>query len=224
MIYLQGYYCSNLTKENKDMENELRIAIPQDEENLQLPSPELITYYRNLENRVLWLDSDVDEYWLEFSRKIIEWNREDKGINAEQRKPIKLMFFSYGGSLDVNNALIDTIKLSTTSIYGINVGQACSAGCFIYLACHKRFAFPNATFLIHQGGGDGFSGTYAQVVAAVMEYQRKIEELEKYLKENTSIPDDILAENITTEWFLTAQEAVKYGMCEHIVENLDEVL
>lgn len=206
------------------MENELRIAIPQDEENLQLPSPELITYYRNLENRVLWLDSDVDEYWLEFSRKIIEWNREDKGITAEQRKPIKLMFFSYGGSLDVNNALIDTIKLSTTPIYGINVGQACSAGCFIYLACHKRFAFPNATFLIHQGGGDGFSGTYAQVVAAVMEYQRKIEELEKYLKENTSIPDDILSENITTEWFLTAQEAVKYGMCEHIVENLDEVL
>ncbi len=206
------------------MNSEIQISIPKDVENLQLPSPELLTYYQNLSHRVLWLDSEVDDYWLEFSRKIIEWNREDKGIDTKDRKPIMLMFFSYGGSLDVNNQLIDTIKLSTTPIYGVNVGQACSAGCFIYLACHKRFAFPNATFLIHQGGGDGFSGTYAQVVAAVMEYQRKIEELENYLKENTSIPDEVLAENITTEWFLTANEAVEYGMCERIIESLDEVI
>lgn len=206
------------------MNSEIQISIPKDVENLQLPSPELLTYYQNLSHRVLWLDSEVDDYWLEFSRKIIEWNREDKGVDIKDRKPIMLMFFSYGGSLDVNNQLIDTIKLSTTPIYGVNVGQACSAGCFIYLACHKRFAFPNATFLIHQGGGDGFSGTYAQVVAAVMEYQRKIEELENYLKENTSIPDEVLAENITTEWFLTANEAVEYGMCERIIESLDEVI
>lgn len=203
---------------------EIHVAIPKEAENLTLPSPELITFYRNLENRVLWLDSDVDEYWLEFSRKIIEWNREDKGLSPEQRKPIKLMFFSYGGSLDVNNALIDTIKLSTTPIYGVNVGQACSAGCFIYLACHKRFAFPNATFLIHQGEGNGFSGTYAQVVAAVMEYQRKVEELERYLRENTEIPDDILSENITTEWFLSAEEALDYKVCDKIVTSLDEIL
>lgn len=206
------------------MNSEIQISIPKDVENLQLPSPELLTYYQNLSHRVLWLDSEVDDYWLEFSRKIIEWNREDKGIDVKNRKPIMLMFFSYGGSLDVNNQLIDTIKLSTTPIYGVNVGQACSAGCFIYLACHKRYAFPNATFLIHQGGGDGFSGTYAQVVAAVMEYQRKIEELENYLRENTSIPDEILAENITTEWFLTADEAIQYGMCERIIESLDEVI
>lgn len=203
---------------------EIHVAIPKEAENLTLPSPELITFYCNLENRVLWLDSDVDEYWLEFSRKIIEWNREDKGLSPEQRKPIKLMFFSYGGSLDVNNALIDTIKLSTTPIYGVNVGQACSAGCFIYLACHKRFAFPNATFLIHQGEGNGFSGTYAQVVAAVMEYQRKVEELERYLRENTEIPDDILSENITTEWFLSADEALDYKVCDKIVISLDEIL
>ena len=57
-----------------------------------------------------------------------------------------------------------------------------------------------------------------------MEYQRKIEELENYLRENTSIPDEVLAENITTEWFLTADEAIQYGMCERIIESLDEVI
>lgn len=206
------------------MSNELNITLPKNIENLQLPSPELVTYYRNLENRVLWLDTEVDDYWLEFSRKIIEWNREDKDIPVEWRKPIRLMFFSYGGSLDVNNTLIDTIKLSKTPVYGINVGQACSAGCFIYLACHKRFAFPNATFLVHQGGTEGISGTYNEVVSYIMEYQRKIEELIIYLKENTKIPDDILEEKIDTEWFISAQEAIQYGICEKIIESLDEVL
>lgn len=200
------------------------INIPSQIENLQLPSPELVTYYRNLENRVLWLDTEVSDYWLEFSRKIIEWNREDKDISIEQRKPIKLMFFSYGGSLDINNALIDTIKLSKTPVYSINVGQACSAGCFIYLACHKRFAFPNATFLVHQGSTEGISGSYNEVVSYIMEYQRKIEELEEYLKANTKIPDEILEEKIDTEWFISATEAVQYGICDKIVESLDEVL
>ena len=206
------------------MSNELNITLPKNIENLQLPSPELVTYYCNLENRVLWLDTEVSDYWLEFSRKIIEWNREDKDIPIDQRKPIRLMFFSYGGSLDVNNTLIDTIKLSKTPVYGINVGQACSAGCFIYLACHKRFAFPNATFLVHQGSTEGISGTYNEVVSYIMEYQRKIGELIVYLKENTKIPDDILEEKIDTEWFISAKEAVQYGMCEKIIESLDEVL
>lgn len=205
-------------------DTQLLVEIPKELEDIKLPSPELITYYKNFNDRILWLDTDVDDCWLEFSRNIIQWNKEDKDVPIEKRKPIKLMFFSYGGSLDVNNAIVDTIKLSKTPVWGVNVGQACSAGCFIYLACSKRFSFPNATFLIHQGGGDGFSGTYSQVVAAVMEYQRKIEELEKYLKENTNIPEDILSENITTEWFLSANEAISYGICHKIVTSLDEIL
>ena len=46
------------------MSNEFHIAIPAEVANLQLPSPELVTFYRNLENRMLWLDSEVDDYWL----------------------------------------------------------------------------------------------------------------------------------------------------------------
>ena len=57
-----------------------------------------------------------------------------------------------------------------------------------------------------------------------MEYQRKIEELEIYLKYNTKIPEEVLDERITTEWFISAQEAVEYGMCDKIIDSLDEVL
>lgn len=203
--------------------DQLQIAIPKDVENLQLPDPTLITYYKNLENRVLWLDSDVDEYWLEFARKIIEWNREDKGILCEKRKPIMLMFFTRGGDLDVNNAIVDLIKSSKTPVWGVNIGQADSAGCNIFISCHVRLALPNSTFLIHHGSGE-FGGTYEQVLAALMEYQRKIADMEQFLLDNTKIPKNILEENISTEWFLSAQEALKYGVCDKIIDSIDEIL
>lgn len=205
-------------------EAELFVNIPSAVENLQLPSPELVTYYHNLNNRVLWLDSEVDDTWLEFIRYILKWNREDKGVPTDQRKPIILMLYSYGGDLDTNNAFIDVIKCSKTPVWAANIGQACSAACFISIACHRRLAFPNATYLIHQGGGDGFSGTYEQVVAAVLEYQRKIELLQEYLISNTKIPQDVLEERIRTEWFITAQEALEYGICDEIIQDIDSIL
>lgn len=206
--------------------NELmQIAIPNNLENLQLPSPELLMYYKNLDNRVIWLDTHVDEMWLEYERQIIEWNREDKGLPIDQRKPIKLMFFSYGGSLDINYSFIDLIQKSKTPIWGINMGQACSAACFIFIACHKRFAMPRSSFLIHQGGVDGgFSGTYEQVVAAIMEYQRQMDELGKYLIEYTKITQEILDERFASEWYLTADDAVVLGVADKIIEDIDEIM
>jgi len=204
--------------------NELVVRLPENSEDIKLPDPSLLSYYRNLEHRTLWLDSEVDDYWLHYIRQILEWNREDIGKLFEDRIPIKLCFYSYGGDLDVNNAFVDVIKRSNTPIWGINMGQANSAGCFIYLACHRRFAMPNSTFLIHQGSGDNFSGTFQQLMAYMDEYQRKVENLVSYLKETTDIPDELLLENISSEWFISAQEAVELGVCDKIVEDIDEIL
>lgn len=203
----------------------MHIAIPQNLENMQLPSPELLTYYKNLENRVIWLDTEVDNMWLEYERHIIEWNREDKGIPIDERKPIKLMFFSYGGQIDINYSFIDLIQNSKTPIWGVNMGQACSAACFIFIACHKRFAMPRSSFLIHQGGVDGgFSGTYEQVVAAIMEYQRQMDELGNYLLEYTKITQEMLDDKFASEWYLTANDAVELGVADKIVDDIDEIM
>lgn len=200
------------------------ISMPANAEDIKLPDPELLSYYRNLENRVLWLDSHVDESWLHYIRQIMEWNRDDMGKKREDRVPIKLCIYSYGGDLDINNAFIDAIRLSKTPVWGINMGQANSAGCFIYLACHRRLAMPNATFLIHQGSGDNFSGTFQQMVAYMDEYQRKIANLAEYLMETTKIPEEVLLQNIASEWFLSVEEALKMGVCDEIVTDLDEIL
>ena len=112
----------------------LDIAIPQNVENLHLPDPSLLQFYKNYDNRIIWIDDEITEMTLEYAKMIMQWNFEDKqnNIPIEERKPIKILFFSPGGSLEVNNSLVDTITLSETKVIGINVGVAASSGCFIY--------------------------------------------------------------------------------------------
>lgn len=201
----------------------ISISIPKDLENLALPAPELITFYKNLDNRVLWLDSEVDDSFIEFARYIIEWNRVDFGIPVEQRKPIKLMILSYGGDLNINNMLVNLIQISKTPVWGINMGHADSAGCFIFMSCHERFAMPNSTFLIHKGSAS-FDGSYEEVTSHVLEYQRVVDELCEYIMNHSKIDQDTLDANIWGEWFITAQEAVEYGFVDKIIDNIDYLL
>lgn len=203
----------------------LDIAIPKDVENLHLPDPSLLQFYKNYDNRILWIDDEITEMTLEYAKMIMQWNFEDKqsAIPIEDRKPIKIIFFSPGGDLEVNNCLIDTIQLSTTKIIGINAGVAASSGCFIYLACHERYTFPTAEFLLHKGSGR-FEGTYTDVVAALMNYQRQISELGDFVLSRTEIPQDLFEANFDTDWYLSADEAIQYKVAHKVITSLDEVI
>lgn len=203
----------------------LDIAIPQNVENLQLPDPSLLQFYRNYENRILWIDDEITTMTLEYAKMIMQWNFDDKAndIPIEERVPIKVIFFSPGGDLEVNNCLVDTIQLSKTPVIGVNVGMAASSGCFIYLACHKRYTFPTAEFLLHKGAGQ-FSGTYDVVISAIMNYQRQIEELGNFVLSHTNIPEEIFEENFATDWYLSSKEAIEYGVADKIITSLDEII
>lgn len=204
-------------------ETNLLVAIPPQSATLQLADPALLNYYRDMENRMIWLDAEVDENTLEIVKNIIQWNIEDAGKPVEQRKPIRILIFSPGGSLDVNNAMIDAIKASRTKVISVNMGNAYSAAAFISIACHERYVMKNATYLIHRGEGQ-FSGTFDQVVAQLEEYQRQVMALEDFLRKNTKIPEALLQERIGSEWFVTAEEAVEYGIADKIITSLDELM
>lgn len=201
------------------------ISIPREIANLQLPKPELLEFYQNLHDRVIWLDADVDESCIDIAKYIIRINKEDFGKPIEDRTPIKLLLFSYGGDADINSFLIDVIKLSKTPIWGYNMGLCASAACFIFLATHKRYGMPSCRFLIHKGSAENLSGTYDQIVAYVMEYQKSIADLAKYILDNTKIDKKTLGKYISTEWYISAEDALnKYGMLDGIVKTLDEVV
>lgn len=218
----EGFIISN----KKDLNTTfLDISIPQNVENLQLPDPSLLQFYKNYENRIIWIDDEITEMTLEYAKMIMQWNFDDKknNIPVDKRKPIKVIFFSPGGDLAVNNCLIDTIQLSTTKVIGINVGVAASSGCFIYLACHERYTFPTAEFLIHKGAGR-FEGTYDEVIAAIRNYQRQIAELGDFVLNRTEIPEDLFEENFSTDWYLSANQAIEYKVAHKIITSLDEIV
>ena len=81
------------------------------------------------------------------------WNHYDDShdIPIEERVPIRLYIDSAGGSLTDTFTIIDAIALSKTPVYTICIGTAYSGGFFCFIAGHKRFAYPNASFLYHEG-------------------------------------------------------------------------
>lgn len=204
------------------MEN-ITINLPKNLENMALPDPFLLNQYQELEDRIIWLDRTVDEDTVEIGKKILRWNMEDRTKKPKKVKPIILLIFSYGGDLDVCNSLIDIIEGSTTPVYGVNMGIAASAACFIYLACHKRFMLPRSSFLIHRGSG-GYQGTYEQVLAQIVDYQNSIELIVNLVKERTNYSEKEIEEKIATEWYIRQEEAIKYGVAHQVVKNLNEVL
>lgn len=205
------------------MSQDLVIELPKFAENLMLPDPALVNYYKCLERRVIWIDDVVDIHCLEIERNILNFNKEDEGKPVEKRQPVKLMFFTPGGDLDVNNSLIDLILMSKTPIHGINLGMAQSAGAFVFLACHKRLAMPRSVFLLHQGSA-GMSGTHDQVTQITAEYKRQINALIDFVESRTSIPRKTLVREIKKEWFIGAPQALEYGICDKIVDSIEELI
>ena len=198
------------------------VSIPE-RANATIPDPSLLWYYEDLEDRVYQLVGEVDEGLLDFSRHVIRWNREDKGKPIEERKPIKLFFFSPGGSLDINYSVIDIIRLSKTPIIGINMGVCCSAAAYIYLACHKRYMLPHSYFVFHQGSSQ-MSGTYGEVVAIMTDYQNQVAELSSFMEERTTYTSEEITNNIVTEWYVREEEALEKGVCHEVIEDIEVLL
>jgi ATP-dependent protease ClpP protease subunit len=198
------------------------VSIPE-RANTTIPDPSLLWYYEDLEDRVYQLVGEVDEGLLDFSRHVIRWNREDKGKPVEERKPIKLFFFSPGGSLDINYSVIDIIRLSKTPIIGINMGVCCSAAAYIYLACHKRYMLPHSYFVFHQGSSQ-MSGTYGEVVAIMTDYQNQVAELSSFMEERTTYTSEEITDNIVTEWYVREEEALEKGVCHEVIEDIEVLL
>lgn len=192
--------------------------------NLSLPDPTLIQYYKDLKNRIVWINDKIDVDSLDLVSRIVEWNREDKDKSIKDRQPIKLYFYSPGGDLDVEETLVSMIKLSKTPIYGYALGMVASAASLIYLSCHKRFALPNAYFIFHRGSCENVGGSYNEVIAAMEDYRVQVEKMEKYYIEHTTYPEEVVKRNIQTDWYIHLDEALKYNVVTDLIQTIDVLL
>lgn len=203
-------------------ENNVFISIPESA-NYQLPDAGLLQYYKDLDNRAYSLIGEVDDNLLDFVSKIIEWNREDRGKPVEERTPIKFFINSPGGSLDTYECVKDVIALSKTPIIAINMGCAYSAAALLFLECPKRYMLSSAKLLLHLGAAS-LSGNYLEMEAATKEYQRQVKNFVERVCEKTNYSKEEIEKNISTDWYIVAEEAVEHGIADKIVEDIDELL
>lgn len=192
-------------------------------QNMQLPSPELLNYYRNAEHRCFYVDTEIDRGLLEISKEIMEINRADKGITPESRKPIWIYVYSYGGELDAAYSFIATMESSITPVYTVNMGVAMSAGLLILLGGQKRYCMKRSRALYHSGSGT-FDGTFEQIETSTDSYKKMVNDMRDYIMEKTSIDTKLFNKMKTKDWYLSDEEQVKYGICDAIINNLDEIL
>lgn len=192
--------------------------------NLQLADPALEQYYDDYLNRTIWILGEIGSEALDIISKIVRWNREDKNIPVEERKPIKIFVFSPGGGLDVAYSVVSTIKLSKTPVWGYAIGMVASAASIIYLSCHRRFALPNAYFIFHRGSCSNIEGNYNEVQAAMKDYKEQIEVLERFYIENTEYPEEVVREKIQSDWYIHFDEGKQYGIITDLIDDIGYLL
>lgn len=176
-----------------------------------------IFYLNDLKQRKLFLNVDIEQISVaDIVKHIMQFNKEDKGIEIEKRQPILLYVTSNGGEVDSGFELIDVIQNSKTPVYTINLGYQYSMGFLIGLAGHKRFATPNAKFLMHDGSNFVYnSGAKAQ---DQMEFQRKVEErVKQYIISRSNLTSEEYDSKLRVEWYLFADEAKEKGFVDFII-------
>ncbi len=194
-----------------------------DPSTLSLPDPSLVTLYQNLGERRIWLDIEVTASALEFIKCIHRWNAEDAGKPVEDRKPIWVYLFNYGGSMDVMWAFIDAMERSTTPVYTVNVGQCGSAAALIFMSGHRRFMMPRATVIIHEGSGQ-IDGDAVKVLDQADSYRAMLKKMKEFILSKTEIPSSTLSRKKNNDWELDAETCLKYKVCDELVSSLDNIV
>ena len=208
----KGYY---------DYEVEIEKAL------LEAGMVEEIFYLNDLKQRKLFLNVDVEQLSVaDIVKHIMQYNKEDKGIDPKDRQPILLYVTSNGGEVDSGFELIDIIQNSKTPVHTINLGYQYSMGFLIGLAGHKRYATQNAKFLMHDGSNFVYnSGAKAQ---DQMEFQKKVDErVKQYILSRSKLTSEEYDSKLRVEWYLFASEAKDKGFVDYIIGedcDIDEVI
>jgi ATP-dependent Clp protease protease subunit len=146
-------------------------------------------------------------------------------LSAEDpRSDISLYINSPGGSVSAGMAIYDTMQLIPNDVRTLAMGLAGSMGQFLLCAgaAGKRFSLPHAQVLMHQGSA-GFGGTAADVEIYAEQLDRTGKMMTTLISKHTGQPEEkVAADSLRDRWF-SAEEALDYGIIDHIVERLDDV-
>ncbi|WFO18418.1 ATP-dependent Clp endopeptidase proteolytic subunit ClpP [Pseudoalteromonas sp. H100] len=138
-------------------------------------------------------------------------------------KDIFLYINSPGGSVTAGMAIYDTMNFIKPDVSTICVGQAASMGAFLLTAGAKgkRFCLPNSRVMIHQPLG-GFQGQASDFEIHAKEILSIKDKLNRLMAEHTGQPLDVISKDTDRDNFMSASEAVEYGLVDSVFANRDK--
>ena len=173
-------------------------------------------FSRLLRERIIFLGSEIDD---DVANSIVAQLLLLDSENPD--KDIMLYINSPGGVITAGMAIFDTMKLIKADVSTICLGDAASMGAFLLSAGTKgkRLALPNSRIMIHQPLG-GAKGQATDIEIEAKEILRMKNMLSTLLAEHTGQSIEKIKQDTERDNFMTAQEALEYGLIDRIVEKI----
>ncbi|MDD6651734.1 MAG: ATP-dependent Clp protease proteolytic subunit [Eggerthellales bacterium] len=172
-------------------------------------------YSRLLNNRIIFLGEEINDA---VANTVVAQLLHLESVDPD--KDISLYINSPGGSVTAGFGILDTMNYIKPDVSTICVGMAASMAAVLLSsgAKGKRFCLPNSMVLIHQplGGAQG-QQTEIQIVADFMLKTRR--QLNNILSENTGQPLDVIQHDTERDNYMTAQQALDYGLVDKIITS-----
>ena len=172
-------------------------------------------YSRLLKERIIFLGEEVNEVTASLVvAQLLFLESEDP------TKDINLYINSPGGSVTAGMAIYDTMNYIKCDVSTVCMGMAASMGAFLLAggAKGKRFALPNAEVMIHQPSG-GAQGQATEIRIVAEQILRTKKKLNESLAANTGQPLEVIERDTERDNYMTAEEAVKYGLIDAVISK-----
>lgn len=146
-------------------------------------------------------------------------------MQAESSDPITIFINSQGGHVESGDTIYDMIKFVQPEIKMVGTGWCASAGSLIYSAAkpQNRFALPNTRFLLHQPSG-GAGGTASDIAIHAREIVRMRQRLNEIYAKETGQPVERIAQDTERDHWMSATQALEYGLVGKIVQSAAEIV
>jgi ATP-dependent Clp protease, protease subunit len=174
-------------------------------------------YSRLLKDRIIFIGEPVTDHLANLViAEMLFLEKEDPDADIE------LYINSPGGSVSAGLAMYDIMQLIKCDVATICVGMAASMGAVLLSGgtAGKRYALPNARIMIHAVAG-GYEGTVQDAEIRLKEMVRAHDNLNEILSRHTKQPYDKVRRDMDRDYFMSAQEALEYGIIDKIAERAE---
>jgi ATP-dependent Clp protease, protease subunit len=145
-------------------------------------------------------------------------------LSEESAAPITLLISSPGGHVESGDAIHDMISFVRAPVTTVGTGWVASAGAHIFLAPPKerRVCLPNTRFMIHQPAG-GAGGQATDIAIQAKEILRTRERIARVVAKQTGKTYEAVLADMERDFWMSAQEAVAYGIVSRVIERQTEL-